>query len=120
VIAKNSPSAATAQNLIPNDTLTISGATSDAGGSVDFYLFAPTVNCALGNIASAAFTQEDVALVGNNHAATSNTGSGLGMYLATTEGTYHWLAIYSGDGNNNSATSSCVETFSIDNDINNP
>ena len=120
VIGKNSPSAATAQSLIPNDTLTITGATSDASGTVDFYLFAPNVNCALANIANAAFTQTDVALVGNDHAATSNTGTGTGMYLATTQGTYHWLAIYSGDNNNNSATSNCVETFSIDNDINNP
>jgi hypothetical protein len=120
VIGKNSPTAATTQNLIPNDTLTISGATGDAGGTVDFYLFAPGVTCGLANIANAVFTQEDVALVGNNHAATSNTGSGLGMYLATAEGTYHWLAIYGGDGNNNSATSDCVETFSIDNNINTP
>jgi hypothetical protein len=120
VIGKNSPLATTAQSLIPNDTLTITGATSNASGTVDFYLFAPNVNCALADIANAAFTQEDVALVGNDHAATSNTGTGAGMYLATTQGTYHWLAIYSGDGNNSSATSNCVETFSIDNDINNP
>jgi hypothetical protein len=42
------------------------------------------------------------------------------MYLATAEGTYHWLAVYSGDANNNAATSDCVETFSIDNNINTP
>ena len=42
------------------------------------------------------------------------------MSLATAEGTYHWLAVYSGDANNNAATSDCVETFSIDNNINTP
>ena len=115
VVGLNSPTAATAQNLIPNDTLTLTGATSDAGGSVDFYLFAPGVTCSEANIANAAFTQLDVALTGNTSASTSNTGSGAGMYLATAEGTYTWLAIYSGDANNNAARSECVETFTLDN-----
>ena len=119
-IGKNSPSAATVQNLIPNDRLNLTSATSNAGGHVDFYLFAPGVSCGIGNVANAAFTQLNVALVTNNHASTSNTGSGAGMYLATAEGTYHWLAVYSGDANNNAATSDCVETFSIDNNINTP
>jgi hypothetical protein len=118
IIAKSSPTAATTQNLIPNDTLTLSGGSSPTG-SVDFYLFAPGVSCGSGNLGAAAYTELDVPLVGSS-AATSNTGSGLGMYLATAEGTYSWFAIYGGDGNNNSATSNCVETFSIDNDINNP
>ena len=115
VIGKNSPTASTAQNLIPNDTFTLSGATSNAGGTVDFYLFAPGETCGVTNIANAAYTEEDVALVSNDHASTSNTGSGTGMYKATAEGTYTWLAVYSGDANNNGATSNCVETFSIDN-----
>lgn len=115
VVGPNSPTAATTQNLIPNDKLTLTGATSDAGGTVDFYLFAPGVTCSLANIANAAFTQEDVALTTFNQAATGNTGSGTGSYLATAEGTYQWLAIYSGDANNNPVTSSCVETFTIDN-----
>ena len=116
VIGKNSPSASTAQDLIPNDTLSLSGATSDAGGTVDFYLFAPDVTCSLANIANAAYTEEDVALTGDDDASTSNTGSGAGMFLATAEGTYTWLAVYSGDANNDSATSNCVEQFTIDND----
>lgn len=116
VIGKNSPSASTAQDLIPNDTLSLSGATSDAGGTVDFYLFAPDVTCSLANIANAAYTEEDVALTGDDDASTSNTGSGEGMFLATAEGTYTWLAIYSGDANNAPATSDCVEEFTIDND----
>ncbi len=39
-----------------------------------------------------------------------------GGYKATAEGTYKWLAVYSGDDNNNGAVSNCVEQFSIDND----
>jgi hypothetical protein len=120
VIGKNSPSAATVQNLIPNDRLNLTSATSNAGGTVDFYLFAPGVSCGVGNIANAAYTEEDVALTTNDHAVTHNTGSGTGMYLATAEGTYSWLAIYGGDGNNNSATSDCVEQFTIDNNKNTP
>lgn len=116
VIGKNSPTAATAQDLIPNDTLTLSGTTGDAGGTIDFYLFAPGVTCSLVNAANAAYTELDVALTANASASTSNTGSGAGMYLATAEGTYEWLAVYSGDANNNSATSNCVEEFTIDND----
>jgi hypothetical protein len=110
VIAKNSPSASTAQDLIPNDSFTLIGGTSNASGDVDFYLFAPGVSCGAGNIANAAFSAENVALVGNTSAATSNN-----TFHATAEGTWTWLAIYSGDGNNDPATSNCVETFAIDN-----
>ena len=110
VIPKNGPSASTAQDLIPNDSLTLTGASANAGGTVDFYLFAPGVSCGVGNIANAALTQEDVALVGNTTASTSNT-----TFHATTVGTWTWLAVYSGDGNNDPATSNCVETFSINN-----
>jgi len=115
VIGKNSPGASTAQDLIPNDTLTLSGATSDAGGTVDFYLFFDDQTCDVTNIDNAVFSAEDVALVTNNHASTNNSGAG--AYHATDEGTYTWLAIYSGDGNNDPATSDCVEQFTIDNDI---
>jgi hypothetical protein len=110
VIAKNSPSASTAQDLIPNDSFTLIGGTSNASGDVDFYLFAPGVTCGIGNITAAALTAENVALVGNTSAATSNS-----TFHATTEGTWTWLAVYSGDGNNDPATSNCVETFTIDN-----
>lgn len=115
VIAKNSPDAITAQDLIPNDTLTLTGATSDAGGTVDFYLFAPGDECGVGNILDAAYTEEGVAF-SSGSASTSNTGSGAGMYLASAEGTYTWLAVYSGDANNEGATSDCVEEFTIEND----
>jgi hypothetical protein len=116
VVGRNNPTAATTQSLIPNDTFTLSGATSDAGGTVDFYLFAPGVTCSEANIANAAFSQLDVALVGNTTASTSNTGSGAGSYVATIEGaSYRWLVIYEGDANNEPETSNCVESFTIDN-----
>jgi hypothetical protein len=111
VVGKNSPSGSTTQSLIPNDTLTLTGATTDAGGTVDFYLFAPGVTCSVGNIANAAYKEEDVALLTNDHASTGNT-----EFIAQAEGTWTWLAIYSGDANNDGFTSNCVETFAIDND----
>jgi hypothetical protein len=120
VVSPNTPSAATNQDLIPNDTLTLTGATSNAGGHVDFYLFSPdnALTCSVANKDSADFKALNVALVGNDHASTSNTGAT--AFHATAEGTWTWLAIYSGDGNNGPATSNCVETFSIDNNINTP
>jgi len=109
-IGKNAPSAATAQDLIPNDTLTLTGATANAGGHVDFYLFKPGNTCSDANKANADFKALNVGLVTFNHASTSNN-----TFHATDEGTWTWLAIYSGDGNNSAATSNCVETFTIDN-----
>jgi hypothetical protein len=111
-IAKASPTAATAQNLIPNDTFTLSGGAS-ATGSVTFYLFDPNGTCNAAG--TGAVYSQTVALSGGTTAATSNTGSGAGMYKATLEGTYTWYASYGGDSNNNSAVSNCVETFAIDN-----
>lgn len=111
-IGKNQPGNSTAQDLLPNDTMTLTGATTDAGGSIDFYLFAPGDDCLLSNIANAFYTEEDVALVTNDHASTSNATE-----FATEEGTWSWLVIYSGDDNNEATTSDCVEQFSIDNDI---
>jgi hypothetical protein len=111
-IAKNSPTASTAQSLIPNDTFTLSGGAS-ATGSVTFYLFDPNGSC--NSAGTGSVYSQTVTLSGGTTAATTNTGSGAGMYTATLDGTYTWYAAYSGDSNNNAAVSNCVETFSIDN-----
>jgi hypothetical protein len=109
LIVKNAPSATTAQNLIPNDTLTLIGATADAGGDVDFYLFSPSQTCSVANKDTAAFKFENIGLTTNDHASTSNSTA------VTAVGTWHWLAIYSGDDKNNGVTSLCTETFNITN-----
>jgi uncharacterized protein (DUF2141 family) len=111
-IGKNSPTAATAQNLIPNDTFTLGGGAS-ATGSVTFYLFDPNGTCNAAG--TGAVYSQTVTLSGGTTAATTNTGSGAGMYKASLEGTYTWYASYGGDSNNNAAVSDCVETFSIHN-----
>jgi len=102
-----SPNVSTAQNLIPNDSLTLSGATSDAGGTVMFALFEPGDATCSG---TAALTQT-VTVNGNGTYGTTNSS-----FVASQPGTWRWMATYSGDNNNQSATSACgTESFTIDN-----
>jgi hypothetical protein len=107
VVNKVRPSASTAQNLIPNDTFTLSGATSGAGGTITFSLYDPSDATCSG---TPALTQT-VNVSGNDTYTTTNT-----TLHATTVGTWRWASSYSGDTNNLGATSACgVENFTIDN-----
>ncbi|WP_157367740.1 hypothetical protein [Alloactinosynnema sp. L-07] len=107
VIVKNQPGMTTAQNLLPNDNSTLTGATANAGGSITFKLFSP----ADGTCSGAASLTETVAVSGNGTYATTNT-----TFFASAEGTWRWLVTYTGDANNEAATSACgVEHFTIDN-----
>jgi len=107
VVNKLQPSVSTAQNLIPNDDFTLSGATSNAGGTITFNLYAPSDATCSG---TPALTQT-VNVSGNGTYSTTNT-----TFIASTEGTWRWESTYSGDGNNQSATSSCgTERFTIAN-----
>jgi len=106
-VQPKSPTATTAQDLLPNDTFTLSGG-FNATGTVTFSLFAPGDATCSG---TPAFTQA-VALSGGNTASTTNT-----TFHAQTEGTWRWRVDYSGDNNNNGVTLACgVERFTIDND----
>jgi hypothetical protein len=107
VIGRNNPRGSTAQNLLPNDSGTITGATANAGGTITFKLFDPDdANCA----GTPAFEQT-VNVSGNGTYDTTNT-----TFLATAQGTWNWLVTYSGDGNNNGFSIACgVEHFSIAN-----
>ena len=107
VVTKKQPNVVTAQNVIPNDTLTLSSATSTAGGSVTFRLFAPGDDTCAG---TAALSQT-VNVSGNGAYSTTNA-----TFIASTEGTWRWMSTYSGDTNNQSATSACgTERFTIAN-----
>jgi hypothetical protein len=107
VVNKLQPSVSTAQNLIPNDTFTLSGATSGAGGTITFNLYSPSDATCSG---TPAFTQT-VNVSGNANYVTTN-----GAFHASTEGTWRWMSTYSGDTNNLPVTSSCgTERFSIAN-----
>ncbi|MGG6381189.1 hypothetical protein [Paenarthrobacter sp. NEAU-H11] len=105
---KGQPSVATAQDLIPNDNLTLSGGLGTPTGTVTFNLYAPTdATCA----GTPAYTQ--TVTLTNGAAATTNT-----TFHATTEGTWRWASSYSGDAYNNPASSACgVEQFTIDNSV---
>jgi hypothetical protein len=107
VIGKNQPVVSTAQHLIPNDDFIMTGATSGAGGTITFNLYAPSDTTCSGQ---PALTQT-VNVSGNGTYSTTNT-----TFVASTEGTWRWQSSYSGDANNLSATSSCgTERFTIAN-----
>lgn len=118
VVAKKQPSNSTAQSLIPDDSFTLSDATSGAGGTIDFYLFDPNNTCSVANAADptkVAFHQQ--VNVSGNGAYTTTNHTAATPYTATIEGTYQWLAVYSGDDNNFGTTSLCLEQFTLDNNI---
>jgi hypothetical protein len=107
VVQPLQPNMSTAQHLIPNDDATLSGATSNAGGTITFNLYAPSdATCA----GTPAYTQT-VSVSGNGTYSTTNT-----TFIASDEGTWRWQVVYSGDNNNLSTTSACgVERFTITN-----
>jgi hypothetical protein len=106
VVTRRSPAISTAQNLIPNDDATISGAFSPTG-TVTFNLYSPADSTCSG---TPALTQT-VNVNGNGTYSTTNT-----TFIASTEGTWRWKVTYSGDANNNATSSACgVENFTIDN-----
>jgi hypothetical protein len=107
VVTKNQSALSTAQNLLPNDNATLSGATSNAGGTITFDLFSPSDATCSG---TPALTQT-VNVNGNGTYSTTNT-----TFLASDEGTWRWQVTYSGDANNEGSTSACgVERFTITN-----
>ncbi len=110
VVAPNTPGISTAQHLIPNDDATITGATSNAGGTITFNLYSPGDATCSG---TPAFTQT-VDVSGNGTYNTTNTGAS--AFVASTEGTWRWQVIYTGDANNVGTASACgVENFTITN-----
>ncbi len=104
-VSPNSPGISTAQNLLPNDSATIAGATSTAGGTITFSLYGPSdATCA----GTPALTQS-VGVAGNGTYSTSNT-----TFTASQVGTWRWKVVYGGDANNLGTTSACgVENFTI-------
>jgi hypothetical protein len=106
VVAKNKPSAATAQHLIPNDDFTLSGGFNPTG-TITFKLYAPSDSTCSGN---PALTQT-VSVNGNGTYSTTNQS-----FIASDEGTWRWASSYSGDGNNEAAASTCgTERFTLNN-----
>ena len=101
VVAKASPSLATSASAgvmlggQVHDTATLAGG-SNPGGTISYRLYGPNdVGCA----AAPAFT-DTVPVAGNGSYDSSN-------FTPTAVGTYRWTASYSGDPNNNGASSAC-------------
>jgi hypothetical protein len=106
VVNPRQPTVSTAQNLIPNDNFTLSGGFNPTG-TITFNLYDPSDATCSG---TPALTQT-VNVNGNGTYSTTNT-----TFTASTEGTWRWASSYSGDNNNQTATSSCgTERFTIAN-----
>jgi hypothetical protein len=84
-----------------HDSATLSGATANAGGSVAYVVYTDS-SCTI------ALQGAGVKTVTNGIVPDSDS------VLFTTPGTYDWQAVYSGDANNNPATSTCqTETLVV-------
>jgi hypothetical protein len=80
-----------------SDTATLSGVAPGAGGTITFKAFGPNdANCS----GTAAFTSQPITVNGPG-----NYGSG--NFTPTAVGTYRWTASYTGDANNQAASSPC-------------
>ena len=79
-----------------SDKATLSGATTNAGGTITFNLYGPNDTDCSG---TAAYT--------NAVDVSGNGEYGSGEFTPTEVGTYRWTAKYSGDDNNEPASSPC-------------
>jgi hypothetical protein len=113
VVSPASPSISTTANptsgVAGSTTLNDSAMLSSGyypGGSITFYLFSPGVTP---NATDSNNLYSDTVTVSGNGSYSTATGTNAGGFklpATAAVGTYQWLAVYSGDGNNNSATSS--------------
>ncbi len=103
-MGKNSPSITTtlsATNVsigtAVHDTAKLSGATGNAGGTVTYNVYAGASTCTGSTVKTFSATVTN-GVVGNS-----------GDFTPGAAGTYSWQAVYSGDANNNGATSGCSD-----------
>ena len=82
------------------DTATLSGASSGCGGSITFYT-STSPTCSSGTQVGTS-----ISVTGNKNYGSSSVGP------YSPVGSYYWYAVYSGDSNNNAATSPC-ETLTV-------
>ena len=110
LVAPKSPTIATTANPTTGspssgplqDSATLSGTSNLTGlGTITFYLFAPGVTCATDGT---GYTYHEV-VTGINGNGPWSTVTGYGPPLVA--GTYQWVAVFSGDANNNAAHSAC-------------
>ena len=85
-----------------NDSAHLSGGNSP-GGTIDFYLFKPSQTCTTSPGAGTYTFHQSVSVTSGN-----GTYSTSGGPSPNSLGTWHWLAVYSGDSNNYGANSGCT------------
>jgi hypothetical protein len=97
-----------------SDTATLSGATSDATGTVTFKLYGPftgndpsTDTCVDSGTGANLVTTLGPVNIGSPDATTGNYTISSGNYTPTAVGRYQWVASYSGDSKNVAATTKC-------------
>jgi parallel beta-helix repeat protein len=93
--------APTTTSLTLTDSATLSGG-YNPGGTIVFYLFAPGVTP---NATDSNNVYSDTVTVSGNGTYTTASGTTTGSSVPTMAGNYEWVAVYSGDGNNNGVTS---------------
>jgi hypothetical protein len=98
VVKKAKPQLRTAPDLLPNDKATIAGLVGPSGGTLTFALYL-NATCT----GSPAYS-ETQAVNANGIFNTSNTS-----VRVTADATLSWIVSYSGDANNEAATSACTD-----------
>ncbi len=81
------------------DTSTLSGAGNSTGAGTVTYSYYTNNTCTAGHVTVGAVTVPTSGAVPNSSTVTFNSVN-----------TYYWQAVYSGDANNNGATSPCTAT----------
>lgn len=111
VVNLNSPTIATTLSATSvdvgsqvHDSATLTGATSNAGGSVTYTAYTNNL-CTLG------------AQSGGTKTVTNGVVPDSNNITFNTAGDYYWQAVYSGDSNNNGATSTCADEHLVVNKV---
>jgi hypothetical protein len=114
--ANNTPSIATvlADSTLTvggstNDTATLTGATSGAGGTVDYRYYSSSADCVTD---ATAFDGTVASLTGGTDVGSVTVTGGVVPDSASatfnSAGTFYWAAFYTGDANNDKASSDCT------------
>src|SRR5205085_1676033 len=86
-----------------HDSSTLAGATSGAGGTVKYSYYASLENCNTGTFDNPGGTSAGEVTVSGGDVPNSDDAT------FNSAGTYYWRAYYSGDANNDPATSACTD-----------
>jgi len=109
VVGPAHPAIVTHQNLIPNDSATVTNGPVTPTGQVTFRLYRDDATCSDSN--ALVFSQTKTLSGGT--AKTTNTGGASPNYTATGNHTWYWRVNYAGDSSHDPSVSDCVERFTI-------